>query len=67
MSFRLKEIIQCIQTMINIGLRHIGIGAGGIQIASVLSVLGVSTGLSTLIVVVAVMNGFQLEYIEDMA
>ena len=52
--------------MVSIGLRHLGILNGRIQTASVLSILGVSTGLSTLIVVVAVMNGFQLEYIEDM-
>ena len=52
--------------MVSIGLRQLGILTGRIQTASVLSILGVSTGLSTLIVVVAVMNGFQLQYIENM-
>ena len=48
-----------------IGARHLGIGHGGLQVAAVLAASGLAVGAATLLVVLAVMNGFQLGVIED--
>ena len=47
------------------GSHHLGIGRGGLQAAPLLAVSGLAVGTATLLVVLAVMNGFQLGFIED--
>ena len=47
------------------GAHHLGIGRSGLQTAPLLAVCGLAVGTATLLVVLAVMNGFQLGFIED--
>lgn len=47
------------------GAHHLGFGRGGLQAAPLLAVSGLAVGTATLLVVLAVMNGFQLGFIED--
>lgn len=48
-----------------VGARQLGIGRGGLQAAPLLAASGLALGTATLLVVLAVMNGFQLGFIED--
>ena len=48
-----------------IGSRHLGLGRGGLQAAALLAAGGLAAGTATLLVVLAVMNGFQLGFIEN--
>ena len=53
-----------LRLIFQVGARHLGLGRGGIQAAPVLAVAGSALGTATLLVVLAVMNGFQLNFIE---
>ncbi|MDE0027148.1 MAG: hypothetical protein OXP69_22275 [Spirochaetaceae bacterium] len=48
-----------------VGSRHLGLGRGGLQAAALLAAGGLAAGTATLLVVLAVMNGFQLGFIEN--
>ncbi len=48
-----------------VGSRHLGVGRGGLQAAALLAAGGLAAGTATLLVVLAVMNGFQLGFIEN--
>lgn len=48
-----------------VGARQLGLGRGGLQAAPLLAAGGLALGCATLLVVLAVMNGFQLGFIED--
>ena len=48
-----------------VGSRHLGLGGGGLQAAALLACGGLAAGTATLLVVLAVMNGFQLGFIEN--
>ena len=48
-----------------VGGRHLGLGRGGLQAAPLLAASGLAVGTATLLVVLAVMNGFQLGFVED--
>ena len=48
-----------------VGSRHLGFGRGGLQAAAVLAAGALAAGTATLLVVLAVMNGFQLGFIEN--
>ena len=48
-----------------VGSRHVGLGRGGLQAAALLAAGGLAAGTATLLVVLAVMNGFQLGFIEN--
>ena len=48
-----------------VGGRHLGVGRGGFQAAALLAAGGLAAGTATLLVVLAVMNGFQLGFVED--
>ena len=54
-----------LRLVVRIGGHHLGIGRGGLQAAPLLAVSGLAVGTATLLVVLAVMNGFQLGFIED--
>ena len=53
-----------LRLIFQVGARHLGLGRGGIQAAPALAVAGSALGTATLLVVLAVMNGFQLNFIE---
>lgn len=54
-----------LRLVVRTGTHHLGIGRGGLQAAPLLAVSGLAVGTATLLVVLAVMNGFQLGFIED--
>ena len=54
-----------LRLVVRTGAHHLGIGRGGLQAAPLLAVSGLAVGTATLLVVLAVMNGFQLGFIED--
>ena len=56
---------QHLRLVVRTGAHHLGIGRGGLQAAPLLAVSGLAVGTATLLVVLAVMNGFQLGFIED--
>ena len=53
-----------LRLIVQVGARHLGLTRGGLQVAPLLAVAGVAIGTATLLVVLAVMNGFQLGSIE---
>lgn len=56
---------QHLRLVVRVGARQLGIGRGGLQAAPLLAASGLALGAATLLVVLAVMNGFQLGFIED--
>lgn len=56
---------QHLRLVVRVGARQLGIGRGGLQAAPLLAAGGLALGAATLLVVLAVMNGFQLGFIED--
>ena len=53
-----------LRLVVRTGARHLGMARGGLQAAPLLAVSGLAVGTATLLVVLAVMNGFQLGFIE---
>ena len=60
-----RPLPQHLRLVARVGARQLGIGRGGLQAAPLLAAGGLALGSATMLVVLAVMNGFQLGFIED--
>ena len=61
----MRLLLRHLRLVARVGSRHLGFGRGGLQAAAVLAAGGLAAGTATLLVVLAVMNGFQLGFIEN--
>ena len=61
----MRLLLRHLWLVARVGSRHLGLGRGGLQAAAVLAAGGLAAGTATLLVVLAVMNGFQLGFIEN--
>ena len=60
-----RRVLHHLQLVVQVGGRHLGLGRAGLQVAPVLAATGLAVGTTALLVVLAVMNGFQLGFVED--
>ena len=61
----MRLLLRHLWLVARVGSRHLGFGRGGLQSAALLACGGLAAGTATLLVVLAVMNGFQLGFIEN--
>jgi lipoprotein-releasing system permease protein len=61
----MRLLLRHLWLVTRVGSRHLGVGRGGLQAAALLAAGGLAAGTATLLVVLAVMNGFQLGFIEN--
>ena len=61
----MRLLLRHLSLVTRVGSRHLGFGRGGLQAAALLACGGLAAGTATLLVVLAVMNGFQLGFIEN--
>ena len=61
----MRLLLRHLWLVARVGSRHLGVGRGGLQAAALLAAGGLAVGTATLLVVLAVMNGFQLGFIEN--
>ncbi len=64
-GYRTGLLLRHLWLVARIGGRHIGLGRGGLSAVALLAAGGLAAGTATLLVVLAVMNGFQLGFVED--